>query len=182
MIFVLWHQANADATLQVLTRNFALQSEAVQKNVLRQIGLTQMEGGVSFLIQVALLPQVYEESIRRDALKNLLAFDSDRFRVVLSLLQKPQLDDISLIETIRLICSGGRCAQAWVESVDFNDTKFLLDAKMAEVYALTARGETIDPAWMATWDKKSAIAYLTHKIETEKDDKYWKKIRTLLNG
>lgn len=168
-------------TVAVLTDNFSSKSVPAQKNVLRQLGLLQLEASMPFLVEVALTTR-FDMDIRRDALKAILAMDSQHYRHVILVLKQDPLDEKSLLDAMEQICHLEYHMDGWARSVDFTEMHWLLERKMNYIYAYIHKGETLPQDALADWDRTQAKNYLTHKIEHEKDNTPWKTLLSLLQA
>lgn len=173
-------QDQSQKTMQVLTHDFENQTVDVQKNVLRQLGLMQMQSSVGFLTKVALSSQRYSQDIRRDALKGLLALDSGHYRAVLPILQSEVIDEKALVDALSRISAYAYYLDGWVGSLDFQEPQWLVEAKMNHLFISVHKGSKLQKSWFLSWDKKQARTYLHKKIKAEKNNEPWKKMLGML--
>lgn len=170
-------------TFAILTQDFQNQELASQKSVLRQIGLLQLPDSVSFLVEVALSASDYPVEIRRDALKTMLALDSEHYRVVMRVLGEQRWDDKKLLEVIEQISLQTYYLSGWARSVDFEEPSWMLERKMAYLFTYLHKGGKLTPYDVATWDETQARTYLAKKIKSESGHKKtWEKMLKTLES
>lgn len=77
-------------TVTILTANFANGTPEVQKRVLREVGILRAWEAIPFLASVA-VSDAYENDVRRDALKSMLATNGRKYRPVLKPLKAEEI-------------------------------------------------------------------------------------------
>ncbi len=97
-----WGFARGGNTLEILTARFDEQPPEIQLKVLRQVALLGSEEAIPFLAGTA-LEEEFSTDVRREALKGMIAVDSQFYRPVLSPLKSNTIQTLDVIVAFRQI-------------------------------------------------------------------------------
>lgn len=88
--------------LKFLLKGFEQKEIHVQKQTLRQVALLESKEAIPRLAQIA-LHESYDEGVRREAVKAILALDSNRYRALIQVLQGEKLNTEKMNQTFQVL-------------------------------------------------------------------------------
>lgn len=175
-----FEQKNTDKTFMILKMDFAHKPENIQKTLLREIALLHNPKAVPFFVDVSLSP--YTDDIRREALKGLIAMDSQKYRFALDALQTDPLQEDRIITNLQLI-DGVDLFEPFIHSLTFKEDKRIIEMKLSAILRFW-KENIIDSYDFSPWPMDIAADSLYASIQsTLKIDqkihliKLWGKVR-----